>query len=239
MSNEGEQTVKRSCDHNDKQIARYLEYAPSFIGPGAPPSEPMGKKHKGTSRPPATDKAMDFWMEPSNRVAGLILNPLIAEMRNSGLAWRGVYFSTVLTHLYEDPTSVPRWEREETKYDRERLAAFKKMCKLLAATVAAQYGPHRQINVVVSKRAEQKKREDWQAEHNRDNNEKRSEKARDLAEQIREHYEWLKGECPDWTDAEIRTKIQHDFGHHATKGNMALSRETVNKALREGDGAAA
>ncbi len=189
------------------------------------------------SRPPATEKAMDFWAEPCNLDASRILKPRIAELRNTRAAWRGVYFSSLLTHLDEDPTSVPRWERKETKYDRDRLAAFWKMCGLLADSIAAEY-PERQINVKIPKGDTQRKADEWQAEHNRDNNEKRSQRAKKLAEQIREYYEWLKKEYPERTDAQIRTKIQHDFAGFATKGNSVLSRETVNAALRS-NGAAA
>ncbi len=230
--------ARETVEHNTQQIAKYFEFAPSFIGPGPPPSEPMGKKYKGSSRPPATEKAMDFWAEPCNRDASQLLGWRIAELMGSQIRWRGIYFSSLITNLYEDPTSVPRWERKETPDDRARLAAFWKMCRLLAQSVAAS-DPDRQINVVIPRREEQRRADEWQAEHNRDNNEKRSERAASLARQIREQYAWLKCECPEWTDAEIRTRLQSDFAVFATKGNEVLSRETVNAALRsDGDEAA-
>lgn len=223
--------MSETTEHNAKQIARYLEFAPSFIGPGAPPDEPMGKKHRGVSRPPATERAMDFWAEPCNAEAGRALGWRIAQLMSTRAAWRGVYFSSLLTNLYEDPACIPRWESRQTKDDRDRHAAFWKMCRLLADSVAAS-DPDRQINVSIPRRDDQRKAEEWQAEHNRDNNERRSERAQSLAEQIREQYEWLKSECPEWTDAEVRTRLQADFGFYATKGNSVLSRETVNAALR-------
>ncbi len=143
---------RENVEHNTKQIAKYLEMAPSFIGPGPPPSEPMGKKYKGISRPPATEKAMAFWGEPCNRDAARLLGWRIAQLMGSQVRWRGVYFSTLITNLYEDPTSVPRWERKEAPDDRTRLAAFWKMCRLLAQSVAAS-DPNRQINVAMPKGA--------------------------------------------------------------------------------------
>ena len=234
---EGVAIASEHKEHNTRQIKRYLEFAPSFIGPGAPPDEPMGKKHKGVSRPPATEKAMDFWAEPCNADAARLLEPRIAELRVRPVRWRGVFFSGLLAELYSDPTTVPRWERREGDGSR-RLAAFDKMCRLLADSLAAEH-PGRQINVKIPKRDTQRRAEEWQAEHNRDNNDKRSERARALAEMIREQYAWLKREWPDSADSDIRTRLQHDFAFYATKGNDRLSRETVNKALREGEHTAA
>jgi hypothetical protein len=198
----------------------------------------MGKKYKGISRPPATEKAMDFWAEPCNRDASQVLGWRIAQLRGANVRWRGVHFSTLITNLYEDPTSVPRWERKETADDARRLAAFWKMCRLLADSIAAS-NPDRQINVLIPKRSDQRRSEEWQAEHNRDNNEKRSERAEKLAERIRARYEEVKRERPSLSDSEVRAWLQHEFAAHATKGNDVLSRETVNAALRGGDDEAA
>lgn len=198
----------------------------------------MGKKHKGSSRVPATDRAHDFWAEPCNAEAARLLEPKIAELRVRPIRWRGVFFSGLIAELYSDPTTVPRWERRETGEDGRRISAFKKMCRLLADSIEAE-GPGRQINVKIPKRDAQRRAEEWQAEHNRDNNEKRSERSRGLAGQIRGQYAWLKREYPGWTDAQVRTRLQHDFGSYATKGNAALSRETVNAALRGLDDSAA
>lgn len=225
-------------EHNREQVERYLEFAPSFIGPGAPPSEPMGKKHRGVSRPPATERAMDFWAEPCNADAARVLDPRIAELRRSAVRWRGVSFSSLLTELYSDPTTVPRWERRDAPEDGRRLAAFKKMCRLLADAIHARH-PGCQIDVKIPKRDDQKRAEDWQAEHNRDNNAARSERSQSLHGQIREQYAWLRRVHPEWPDGEIRTILQKDFAVYATKGNDRLSRETVNAALRGGENGAA
>lgn len=174
---------------------------------------------------------MDFWAEPCNADAARALGWRIAQLMNTRAAWRGIYFSSLLTNLYEDPACIPRWESRQTKDDRARHAAFWKMCRLLAHSIAAS-DPDRQINVKIPKRDDQRRADEWQAEHNRDNNEKRSARAQGLAEMIREQYEWLKNECPDWTDAEVRTRLQVDFGVYATKGNDVLSRDVVNKAIR-------
>ncbi len=110
----------------------------------------MRHKHKGTSRVPATEKAHDFWFEPCNRDAAALIEPLVSEMRRSWVSWAGVQFSDLLTELYSDPTTVARWERLETDEDYKRLAAFKKMCRLMAHSIEASR-PGRQINVVIPK----------------------------------------------------------------------------------------
>lgn len=225
--------------HNIRQVARYLEYSPSYIGPGAPPVEPMGKRYRGVSRPPATEAAMDFW--DANQDAARVLDPLIRELMRGDHSWKGVYFSTLLTTLYADPTTLPKWENKETTEDRTNLLAFGKMCRLIADVIKIDYGPDRQINVTIPKRNEHTS--SWQTGHNRDNNEKRSKKAQDIAEAIRSRYKFLAEEQPGWTDSEVRTRLQRDFGAYATKKvhgvTALLSRETVNAALRakpRGDG---
>ncbi len=110
----------------------------------------MRHKHKGTSRVPATEKAHDFWFEPCNRAAAALIEPLVSHMRRSWVSWAGVQFSDLLTELYSDPTTVARWERLETDEDYKRLAAFKKMCRLMADSIEASR-PGRQINVVIPK----------------------------------------------------------------------------------------
>lgn len=149
-----------TLEHNVSQVARFLEYAPSYIGPGAPSGEPMGKKYKGTSRVPAAEAAHDFW--EANRDAAKILNPRIRELHKDadsphealrGVSWRGVYFSHLLTILYADPAVLPRWENRETQEDRDHIGAFWKMCRLIAQSIKAEYGPDRQINVELPRKS--------------------------------------------------------------------------------------
>jgi hypothetical protein len=146
----GSEAKQENVEHNARAVGKYLEVAPSFIGPGAPPSEPMARKYKGSSRVPATEKAHDFWAEPCNRDAAALIEPLVSEFRRSWVSWAGVQFSSLLAELYSDPTTVPRWERGESKEDFKRLAAFKKMCRLVADSIADKES-HRQINVAIPK----------------------------------------------------------------------------------------
>lgn len=175
---------------------------------------------------------MDFW--DANQDAARVLNPLIRELMRGDHSWKGVYFSTLLTTLYADPTTLPKWENKETTEDRTNLLAFGKMCRLLSDAIKNQYGADRQINVSIPKRSQPAA--NWQTGHNRDNNEKRSKNAENLAKAIRSRYELLTEEQPAWTDSEVRTRLQRDFGAYASKklpgGTPVLSRETVNAALR-------
>lgn len=93
---------------------------------------------------------MDFLSEPSNREAALLIEPLVAEFRRADVSWAGVQFSSLFTELYSDPTTVPRWERRETGEDHQRIAAYKKMCRLIADAIEATH-PGRQINVIIPK----------------------------------------------------------------------------------------
>lgn len=226
MSKKTSEVVK----HNMNEIRKFLEFTAAYIGPGAPPNEPLGKKARGSSRPPATEAAMDFWHENSD--AARILNPMIRELSTQNHAWKGIYFSTLLTLLYADPTVIPRWENRETEEDRNHISAFFKMCRLLADAVKAKYGANRQINVTIPKKNEPAK--DWQTGHNRDNNDNRSSRSRALAIAIRSRYKSLQEET-DWTDSQIRTRLQRDFGAYSTGDTDLLSRSTVNLALKEDD----
>lgn len=149
--------TSEALKHNINEIRKYLEYAPSFIGPGAPPGEPLGKKHRGTSRVPATEAAHDFY--EANRDASRILDPMIRQLYTGEHKWKGIYFSTVLTIVYSDPTAVPKWDDRKTDEDNAYIGAFFKMCRLLADAISAdpRYGPDRQINVEISEKSKQAK----------------------------------------------------------------------------------
>lgn len=200
----------------------------------------MGKKFKGTSRLPATDKALDFWLEPSNRDAGRMLSPLLSEIAKSGASWAGVRFSALLTILWSDPAAIAAWERESDGADQRRmLVATRKLCRLLADAVAARYGPDTRLEVKIPKRDVKRSPSEWQDEHNRDNSQKRSEASALLHRAIRKRHKELSEEHPDWSDSRIRGELQAEFGDFATKGNDTLSRETINAALRDTGGSAA
>ncbi|MCL6437228.1 MAG: hypothetical protein K6T51_01345 [Rubrobacteraceae bacterium] len=135
-------------EHNAREIARYLEFAPSYIGPGAPPSEPLSRKYRGGSRPPVTDGAFRFWEE--NARVSRLLNPLIEELRRSNAAFGGVAFSSLILELYSDPTSVSRWH----EHARRRLRAFRAMCMLLASVLERHLEEDEKIHVWIPRRYE-------------------------------------------------------------------------------------
>lgn len=101
----------RNVEHNAAMVEKYIELHALHIGPGSPPDEPMGQKSKGSSRPPATNAAMNFWS--TNMEAAKYINWRIAELRNHDAIYRGVSFSGVLTILYGEPAIIRRWKAAE------------------------------------------------------------------------------------------------------------------------------
>jgi len=125
----------------------------------------------------------------SNREAARLIERLVSQMRRSWVSWAGVQFSDLLTELYSDPTTVARWERKETDEDHKRLAAFKKMCRLMADSIEASRSG-RQINVVIPK-GDQRAASKMQA-RDQDRRERRDEEFSDLAVLVERTMEGLK-----------------------------------------------
>ncbi len=111
----------------------------------------MGKKAKGSSRPPATDRLMCFYED--NRLASRYINWRVAELGRANISWRGISFSSLLTMLYQDPAVIRRWKAAETEDDKAYLEVFRKLCRLVAQSIAASH-PGIRINVTVNKKDE-------------------------------------------------------------------------------------
>lgn len=144
------ETVKR----NASQVRRFLTLLlPRLERSTAISDEPFDRKARGSSRAPLPDSAL--WLIESNRDAIRILNPIVAEVRASGVSYRGARFDWMLSALSEDPGVVRRWEARRTAFEERRADALEEMCLLVAYAVRDRYGPEREIRVVTNPRDEE------------------------------------------------------------------------------------
>jgi hypothetical protein len=80
--------------HNAAQIARYLEFVGPLIERGMVIPEEPNRRNKGSSRAPATDRALGIMW--ANRAVTPVLEPIIQGAKRSEAALGGVYFSDLL-----------------------------------------------------------------------------------------------------------------------------------------------
>jgi hypothetical protein len=129
--------------HNAAQIARYLEFVGPLIERGMVIPEEPNRRNKGSSRAPATDRALGIMW--ANRAVTPVLEPIIQGAKRSEAALGGVYFSDLLLETEEDPTAVQRFrdERDTTPPysgpNGKRAKAFYGMCDLMAYALATKH----------------------------------------------------------------------------------------------------
>lgn len=130
-----------------EQVRLYIETAAGYAGPGPPPSEPMGKKARGKSRPPASPKAMAFW--EANRHASRLIEWRLSSLCTHDVSYAGVSFSYLVLEVYRNPAITQSWKSEGTRSDEAENAAFDRLCYLIAQSILAS-NPHEQIRVIVN-----------------------------------------------------------------------------------------
>ena len=118
-----------------EEVERYLLAHAPLVGPGPPPSEPMGRRHKGSSRPPASPKAFAFW--EANRIAADFIEWRVGDITRHNNAYAGIQFSELVTELYRNPAISQAWKAGETPEDQAEQEAFEKMCRLIAQDILA------------------------------------------------------------------------------------------------------
>lgn len=121
-------------ERNAEAVEKFLELHSGYIGPGSPPDEPLTRA-KGSSRAPAS-KALIGFLE-ANIEASRYIGWRVAELRRHDIGYGGIAFSEVLTHLYGEPAIIRRWRAEETNHEKAYLRAFRKLCHLVATSIAA------------------------------------------------------------------------------------------------------
>lgn len=130
-----------------EQVRLYIETDAGYVGPGPAPQEPMGKKARGKSRPPASPKAMAFW--EANRHASQLIEWRMSSLCTHDVSYAGVSFSYLVLEVYRNPAVTQNWKAEGTKSDEAENAAFDKLCYLIAQSILAS-NPHEQIRVIVN-----------------------------------------------------------------------------------------
>jgi hypothetical protein len=123
---------RETVERNSWQVLKYLENW-HRIEPGTGTNEqPFDRKHKGTSRPPISDRALV--LTKKNEAASAVLSPLLAELERGGKQMGGVAFSDILKTIRQDPGAVRRWRALEGKEWR----ALRALCRLVARVVASE-----------------------------------------------------------------------------------------------------
>ena len=125
---------KRLMEVADK-VETYLVSHASVTGPGAVPQQPMNKKERGQSRPPAGPKAFAFWK--ANTTARQVIEWRVADLIKHANAYNGIQFSELVTELYRNPAISQTWKAGETPEDQAEHEAFSKMCRLIAQDILA------------------------------------------------------------------------------------------------------
>lgn len=137
----------RGLEKTAELVELYLVTAATLAGPNAMPSEPLGKKSRGSSRPPAGKKAMAFW--EANRVARQLIEWRVASLMRHANAYNGIEFSELLIELYRNPAIAQSWKAAATPEDKEEGEAFEKMCLLIAQDILCS-NPDVQFSVTVN-----------------------------------------------------------------------------------------
>ena len=129
------------------KVETYLVSHASVTGPGAVPQQPMNKKERGQSRPPAGPKAFAFWK--ANTTARQVIEWRVADLIKHANAYNGIEFSELVIELYRNPAITQAWKAGETQEDRDEYEAFEKMCLLVAQNILAEE-PNVQFSVTVN-----------------------------------------------------------------------------------------
>ena len=114
-----------------EEVERYLTTHASVTGPGAVPQEPMARKAKGSSRPPAGNKAFAFWEK--NRIAADFIEWRVADL----IKHDDIRFSEVILELYRNPAIIQAWKAGETPEDVFEGVVFNTLCRLVAQDILA------------------------------------------------------------------------------------------------------
>lgn len=122
-----------TASQNAREIEKYLEYRPIVTEVSTRgEAQVRARKAKGSSKMPVTDRTTEWWEQEDNRDAAGYLNWRIEQLARTPTKWRGIWFSVLINKLYDEPGIIRTWRSEETEGDRRALAAFSKMCRLLA-----------------------------------------------------------------------------------------------------------
>ena len=127
-----------------EEVEKYLVSHAPLVGPGPPPSEPMGKKAKGSSRPPVGTKAFAFW--EANRIAADFIEWRVGDITKHNNAYNGIQFSELVTELYRNPAISQAWKAGENQS-----AAVSRLEKQLDQISAKIRKTHRELETVKPK----------------------------------------------------------------------------------------
>jgi hypothetical protein len=119
-------------ERNSWEVLKFLEvwhHVEPSVGQN---EEPFDRKHKGSSRPPCSDAALD--LIHANAEASSVLSPILEELEASKASYSGIRASTLLGSLREHPGLLPAI-RAEQGATWQALRAF---CYLVAQAVASK-----------------------------------------------------------------------------------------------------
>lgn len=113
---------------------------------------PLGRKERGSSRPPVSEAVMRLW--EANPHAGKISEVLREAARSTDeVELEGRPMWEVLSDVLFDHTAIRRWKAEGGVEERR----FWMLCRLLAQRIAIKHGPHYQLSVTVHPEDEQQR----------------------------------------------------------------------------------
>ncbi len=123
-------------NRNASAVRAYIvEVWPRLEKPGGVPDVPFGRKHKGTTRPPTTDRALRLM--DANRHSSKILAPLIRELRAHDVSHNGIKVNGILLAVEYDPAAARNWKAKDAPEE----TALWKTCLLLAQAAQAKWDP--------------------------------------------------------------------------------------------------
>ncbi len=253
---------------NASAVRAYIvEVWPRIEKPGGVPDVPFGRKHKGTTRPPTTDRALRLM--DANRHASKILAPLLNEVRAHDISYGGIRVNSILFAVEYDAAAARGWKAEnapeddvlwklclllaraaQANWDGKEIAeppVRDKAGNLLPAAVVKEAGTPLDMQalglVVTSMPGEPDDSElqasEWQTAHNRDNNFQKKTKAEDSYKRI----------YPKWTAYRDRMEAEEPTAsawairemfceHYEKEHGWPLSQRKLGRVIAHGEGTA-
>ena len=199
------------------------------------------KRPRRDGKAPTHNAAHRFWADPDNKDAARKIERVLPDMRSDDKQHGGISLYRALCTAGlggswgVDFAEFRRWEDRATDDARKHYRAYEAALNILTIMVVTECerrgeNPEIHVNTKGEDGTSDEPVESKDAAAKQDAGATRSDQraARDNA--IRDRYQKLKASMP-WSDSQIRRQLRREF---APPGKIALNRETVNSALRDG-----
>lgn len=215
------------------------------------------KRPRRDGKAPTGDAAHRFFTDPDNQDAASKIEPAIAALRHSRSTYKGIsLYYCVCTVGYGgawgvDFAELRRWQGRRSQDARDHHDAYQAALDILARMIWVEckrrdIPPDIKVNPKGDDGKSDEQAESKAAAAHQDADETKQRKREKRDGQIRQRYRHLKEET-HMTDSQIRNKLCVDFAPSGSlqasassqRRKMSLSRETINRALRESEGSAA